>query len=112
MKSIIKLIIAALIVHACWKSGIVFWRYYKLKDGAHNTALFAGTRSEAEIHGRVMEIAHQLDVPLDPEKLSVRKEPNHIYINTAYTDKIEFVPTYFYPWEFKLDVDVFTLNGP
>lgn len=112
MKAIIKLAIAALLIHACWKSGIVFWRYYELKDGAQNTALFAGARTEAEIHQRVMEIAHQLNVPIDPEKLTVRKEPNHTYINAAYTDKIEFVPSYFYPWEFKLDLDVFTLGAP
>jgi hypothetical protein len=51
-----------------------------------------------------------LDVPIDPERLTVRKEPNHTYINGTYTEQIEFVPRYFYPWQFKLDVDVFTLD--
>ncbi len=110
MKTLIKLLIAALVVHASWRSGTVFWRYYKLKDGAQATALFAGHRTEAELHSRVMEIAHELDVPMDPAALTVRKEPNHTYINGSYIDQIELVPRYFYPWQFKLDVDVFTLD--
>ena len=110
MKTLIKLLIAALVVHASWRSGTVFWRYYKLKDGAQAAALFAGRKTEAELHSRVMEIAHELDVPMDPAALTVRKEPNHTYINGSYIDQIELVPRYFYPWQFKLDVDVFTLD--
>ena len=110
MKTIIKLLLAALVVHACWKGSTVFWRHYELKDGAQKAALFAGNRTEAEIHSRIMEIARELDVPLDPEKLTVRKAPNHTYVNTAYTEKIEVVPTFFYPWDFKLDLDVFTIG--
>jgi hypothetical protein len=112
MKAIVKLVIAALVVHACWKSSIVVWRFYKLKDGAQNAALFAGTRSEAEIQDRVIEIAHELDVPIDPDKLSVRKVPSHTYIKGVYVDKIEIVPGYFYPWAFTLDLDVLTLGNP
>jgi hypothetical protein len=110
MKTLVKLLIAALVIHASWKSGTVFWRYYKLKDGAQAAALFAGRRSEDELHSRVMEIAHELDVPIDPATLTVKKEPNHTYIKGSYTDQIELLPRYFYPWQFKLDVDVFTLD--
>ncbi|MCM3878778.1 MAG: hypothetical protein ND807_01600 [Vicinamibacterales bacterium] len=110
MKTLIKLLIAALVVHACWRGAGVFWRYSKLKDGAQSAALFAGQRSEAEIQTRVIEIARELDVPLDPEKLTVRKVPNHIYIKGVYTEKIEVVPSYFYPWAFTLDLDVLTLQ--
>jgi hypothetical protein len=112
MKTLIKLVLAALIVHACWKSGSAYFRFYKLEDGAHAAALFAGQRSTAEIHTRVVEIARELEVPLDPEKLIVRREPNHTYIDTAYTEQIEIVPRYFYPWVFKLHLDVFTLGAP
>ena len=110
MKTLVKLLIAALVVHACWKGGTVFWRFSKLKDGAQSAALFAGQKSEAEIQSRVMEIARQLDVPIDPEKLTVRKLPNHTYVKTVYTEKIEFVPSFFYPWVFTLDLDVLTLQ--
>lgn len=109
MKTIIKLVMAGLLVHASWRGGAAFWRYYKFKDGVQATAQFAGARSEAEIHNRVVEIAQELDIPVDPENIEVRKEENHTFVNAAYTERIEFVPTYVYPWQFKLNVDVFTI---
>jgi hypothetical protein len=111
MKLLIKLLIAAMVVHASWKTGTAFWRYYNFKDGAQAAALFAGVGSASEIHNRVFAIATKLDVPLEPAKLSVRREPNHILINASYTEKIEVVPSFFYPWDFKVDLDVFTLQG-
>jgi hypothetical protein len=110
LKVIIKLLIAAAIVHASWKVGNAYWRFYSLRDGARDVALFAGTQSSAEIHHRIVEIANKLNLPVDPDRLEVRREPNHTYIKTSYTEKIEVVPSYFYPWEFNLDVDVLTLT--
>ena len=110
MKTLIKLLIVAAVMHACWKSGAAYWRYYMLQDGAQAAALFSGTQSPAEIHNRVIKIARDLDVPISPDNLEVRREPNHIYINTTYTEKIELLPRYFYPWEFTLKLNVLTLS--
>ena len=41
IKTLVKLVLAALVVNACWRSANVFMRYYKFKDGVHETALFA-----------------------------------------------------------------------
>jgi hypothetical protein len=112
MKTIIKLLIAAAIVHATWKTGNAFFRYYKLKDGAHAAALFAGARSEGEIQNRVLDIARELDVPVNPANVEVRRVPNHTYIDASYTEKIEVLPSYFYPWDFKLHLDVLTMTAP
>ena len=110
MKTLIKLVIAALVVNGCWKAGSAYWRFYKLKDGAQAAALFAGARSEGEIQNRVIALARELDVPVDPGRIEVRKEPNHTTVKTSYTERIEIVPRYFYPWEFRLDVDALTLT--
>jgi hypothetical protein len=112
MKTIIKLLLAAAIVHATWKTGSAYFRYYKLKDGAHAAALFAGSRSEGEIENRVLDIAHELDVPINPGQIAVRREPNHTFVNATYTERIEVLPSYFYPWQFHLNLDVITMTAP
>ena len=113
MKALIKLAIAALLVHASWRSGTAFWRYYEFKDGVQATAQFAGARSSSEIHNRVIEIANELDVPINPETIEVRKEQNHTYVDAAYTERIELVPNYYYyPWQFKVSIDAFTIAIP
>lgn len=110
MKTLIKLVIAGLLVHACWKGGTAYWRFYMFKDGVQAAVLFAGGRSEADIRKRVIEIAKELEIPVDPETVEVRREEYHTFVNTAYTERIELVPTYFYPRQFTVNVDVFTVK--
>jgi hypothetical protein len=112
IKTLIKLALVALVIHACWRSGNVFLRHYKFKDAVHETALFSATKSDAQVQARVLELAQQLDLPVQPENITIRHEENRIVINAVYTDQIELIPTKFYPWEFKVDVDAFNANLP
>jgi len=109
MKALIKLIIAALIVHATWRAGTVYFRYYQFKDGVQQTALFSGTRSESELQNRVVELARELQVPLEADRATVRRQDNHTFIDATYEERIELLPRYFYPWEFRVNVDAFTI---
>jgi hypothetical protein len=112
IKTLIKLALAALVVHACWRSSTVFLRYYKFKDAVHETALFASAKSDSLVQARIMELARQLDIPVQPQDVSIRHEENRTIINAAYTDRIELVPTKFYPWQFKVDVEAFNAAMP
>ena len=112
MKTLIKLLLAAAIVWASWKTGSAYWRFYKLKDGAQEAALFGAAQSNAELHNSVVELANELNLPLDPERVVVRRIPNHTYVTASYTEKVEVLPSFFYPWQFNLDVDVLTMTPP
>jgi len=108
MKTIIKLVVAALIVHATWRTGNVYLRYYQFKDNVHQAAQFSDRRPESELRERVMSLAEQYQIPLDPEALRVRRQDNHTIVDANYTERIEILPRYFYPWDFKVNVDTFT----
>ena len=108
MKAIVKLIIAALVVHATWRAGNVYLRYYQFKDNVQQAAQFSDRRSEAELRERVMSLAEEHEIPLAPAALRVRRVENHTYIDAAYTERIELLPRYFYPWDFTVSVDTFT----
>jgi hypothetical protein len=112
MKTLIKLLIAAAIVHASWKGGSAYWRFYQLKDAAQDAALFGASKSPAEIRNSVVEAANELNLPVDPDKVAVRRQPNHTYVNTSYVERIEVLPSFFYPWQFNLNVDVLTMTAP
>ena len=109
MKALIKLIIAALVVHATWRAGMVYWQYYQFRDGVQQIAQFAGRQPDAEVHNRVLGLAKELLVPLDPDRLSVRRQENHTLIAASYDERIELLPRYFYPWEFRVAADAFTI---
>ena len=112
IKTIIKLAIAALVVHACWRSGNVFLKYYKFKDAVHEAVLFSNSKSDALLQGRVMELARQHEIPIEAENVEILHSENRTLVNAVYTDQIELVPTKFYPWQFKVNVEAFNSNLP
>jgi hypothetical protein len=109
MKAIIKLIIAALILHATWRAGTVYLRYYEFKDDVTQVAQFGTRQTDNELRNGVVSAAKRHDIALDPGAVSVRRENHHIIIDAEYTDQVELAPRYFYPWQAKLHVDVLTL---
>jgi hypothetical protein len=111
MKTIAKLVIAALIVNATWRAGSAYWRYYKFKDELQQTALFGGSKTERDLQIRVLEIAQRMQLPVAPDSVTVRRDEYHTAINASYTERIELVPTYYYPYQFNVNLDILTLAG-
>ncbi len=110
MKTIVKLVIAALIVHATYRAGSVYLRYYEFRDDVQQIAQFAGRQTDGELRNRVMEAAQLHGIPLNPDAASIRRLNNHLLIDATYTEQIEVLPRYFYPWLFKMNVDVVTIS--
>lgn len=110
MRILIKLAIAGLVIHGSWRVGSAYWTYYRFRDAVQAAAQFSGDKSEREVQSRVLEIASAMQVPVAPEQVSVRREQNHTFIDAAYFDQIEVLPTYRYPWEFKVKVDAWTVS--
>ena len=109
MKTIIKLIIAALVLHAVWKAGTVYLRYYEFKDEVGQIAQFGAQQTDAQMRDAVVEAAQRREIALDPEDVSVRRPNQRIIIDAAYQEQVEIAPRYFYPWDAKVHVDVLTL---
>jgi len=105
MKTIIKLVLAALVVHATWRAAEVYWRYFQFKEGVQHIAQFSAGRSEGDVQEQVMETARQFTVPLQPERVRVRREEARTLIDAVYTDRIQLIPTKYYPWEFKVNAN-------
>ena len=109
MKALIKILIAALVVHATWRAGNAYLRYYRFKDGLQQAAQFSLGRSENEVHSRAVDVARQNDVPIDPGDIAVRRQDTHTLIDASYEERIELLPRYYYPYHFKVTVDAFTI---
>ena len=112
MGTIIKWGMAALIVHGALRASEAYWTYYAFRDAVQATAQFAGAMSEHDVHALVMEIAADMDIPVQPEQVTVRKGGNHTIVEASYVDRIEILPTYFRPWGFEVNVDALTVVIP
>lgn len=94
MKTIIKVLIAVALLNAMYRTGVEAMKYYELKDAAYQIALFGGFDSEASLHARVMEKAADLQVPISPHQVTVRREGMHTAITAEYDQPVELFPRF------------------
>jgi hypothetical protein len=109
MKTLIKLIIAAAIIHATWKAGNAYLRFWQFKEEVTEIAQFGVHQADNVLHNRVLDTAKRMEIPIDAEKLTVQRRQARIVIDASYVEPVELIPSYFYPWHAKMHVDVLTL---
>lgn len=113
LKLLIKLALAALVANAAFRLGTAYLSYYRFTDAVTQTAQFGTDRSQAELRRRVLELASQYDVPLAEDGFTIRRtDENHTIVDGGYTQPVDLLPGYRYPWPFTVHVDVFTLKTP
>lgn len=104
LRTIIRLALVALVVHAAVKTVPVFWSHVKFRDAVEEMAMFSAKRSEGEVLDRVMQIAERFDVPLARQAVRVRKAQGITFVDAAYTAQLEIFPNRYYPWDFQINI--------
>jgi len=99
-RTIVKVAIFLLVVHALYRFVPVYIRYQQFKDAVHETALFSRRTTDLEIVDRVMQLADKYRIPLDREYVQVRRDHDQLFIDASYVESIEWLPTYRRPWQF------------
>ena len=92
MKTIIQLILAALLLHACIRAGDAAWRYFSLKDAIEQEVLFASRETAARLEQRVVEIASEHGVELEPKSVAVQRQRFLTTVTYSYRERIPLVP--------------------
>jgi hypothetical protein len=110
MKTIIKLAVAALVIHAAYQVGMAYWDHYQFQDAVQQVAQFGESEPLPEIKRRVMELAAERQLPIAEDALEVTRQQRRIKVDGAYTREILLAPGYARPWQFTVDVLVLTLN--
>ena len=103
IKRLIELLIAAAVVYAGWHVGVAYLHYYEFDDALHELALFSARTTEAQVRERVLTLAQQYDIPLDPGAIVIRTDADATEILAPYTQEVKLLPTYTYLWKFEAD---------
>ena len=107
MKTILKLVIAALLLNAAFRGGSAMWKYYQFKDAAQQLVTFGLNTDPAQLHDQVAAKAEALDVPVAADDITIRREGPRTWADAKYTEPVEFLPRYKYPVEFSFSVEGF-----
>jgi hypothetical protein len=110
MRTLIKLAIAALIVHAAYQVGTAYWEHYQFTDAVQQVAQFGEREPVESIKQRVLDLAAERHLPIEADALTVERGPRRIDVDGTYTREILLAPGFQRPWTFTVDVVVLTLN--
>ena len=105
MKTIVQLLIVALILHGCVRFGAATWRYYQFKDAVEQEARFGAKLTTAELHARVLALAEEHGVALEFSDVVVERRREETSVSAVYVDEIPLVPGV-YTREHVFDVEV------
>lgn len=111
MKAILKLIVTAIVLNAGARAGLATWNYYQLKDAAQQAVTFGGQEQPGQIQGHILAKAVELELPVDPAAVSVRRDGLRTEAEASYIQTVELFPSYEYPMEFSFSVNAVSLTG-
>ena len=75
-------------------------RAAEMRDTVIDESKSAGQHNDKQIKESILYKAKQLELPVDPANVIVRRSPNYIRVEVKYTVPVEF-PGYTYKWNFE-----------
>lgn len=92
MKTIIKIIVAVVVLLACFNIGRALLAEYRFEDAVHDALLFDPRMNDAEITKMVLETASNYDITIDPGDIEVTQQGPDVKVDMSYTSTIVVIP--------------------
>ena len=97
MKTLLKLLVVAVVINAAYRLGMDEYRFSQLKDAAH-AMLVRGTKTPVEqMKETLLQTAADLKLPVSPERVSFSREGVRTSVTVSYSTEPEVFPGFKYP---------------
>jgi hypothetical protein len=112
MATLIKFVIAVLILNAAARAGVAAFEHYQFTDAAREAMVFAPNASDVQLVQAVAKIAHDHNVPVTEDEINLRHDGPDIVIEFSYPKDVDLVPggVYTRRWEFAPSLSVRSLR--
>jgi hypothetical protein len=109
MKTIIQLLIVALVLNAAFQTARAYYTYYDYRDSLVEEANHGRVASVSQLHQRAVDLGAEYGLDVAWEDVKVRLDVGQtVVIDFAYVEPIPFVPKYYVrPWTFSGSVSAF-----
>jgi hypothetical protein len=112
MKTLIKLVVALLVVTASFNASRAALNNYQFEDAVHEGLLFDVRASDAEIIDMIIKLANPYDIPLKADNIHIRQVGSEVQVDMSYTKNVVFVPGVFKrDWTFTPSTSTRILTG-
>jgi hypothetical protein len=100
LRRLLSLVVFVAFAYAGWNVAVVWFHYREFQDGVRDTALFAEGKSDDALRDRVMQLATDNDVPLDPDDITIERAAGRTTITALYTTTVKILPGYTRQFDF------------
>jgi hypothetical protein len=97
MKTLFNIILAAIVLNAVVRCGLVARNYFEFEDAAQQAVIFGADMTVKELDAEIRQRAKEHSVPLPDEGLDLRREGARTIAEVSYTDQVEAFPNFKYP---------------
>jgi hypothetical protein len=112
MKTVIKILVALVVLTACFNAGRAALNSYQFEDAVHEGLLFNARANDTEVVDMVMKLANAYDVPIVEDDIHIRQVGQDINITMSYTQNVVLVPGMFArEWTFNPSASTKLLTG-
>src|SRR5258708_14757897 len=97
IKKTISLVIFLVVANAGVRVAVVYFHDQQFKDAVRELSLFSGGKSEEIIRSKVMDLASQNQIPLDPDFVELTRKVtpgvgDHFVIKVSYAVMVPVFP--------------------
>jgi RecA-family ATPase len=112
VRTLFRLAVLLLVANALYRFAPPYIHYHEFKDAVKEVALFAKDTPETDIVDRVMVLADRYKIPVGRDAVQVTRDRQFTYINLAYEEQIEWVPSYKRAMPFSVSVEGWHVKPP
>ena len=109
MKTLLKILLAVVVINAASRAGIVAMRYYQFKDAAQQAVLFGAESTPEDIHQLILRRAQTLNLPVLPDHVQVNREGGRTWAEASYRQPVELFPNQAYPVDLSFSVESYNM---
>ena len=112
MKTLFKIVVAGVILTACFQAARYAVNNFQFEDAVQQQLMFETRASDSEVVNTVMRIAKEYAIELKEDDISVRMVGQDRVVDMPYTVMVDLLPGFFdYPWTFTPKAQTRLLTG-
>jgi hypothetical protein len=105
IRKLFSLAVIVLVALFFWRVVPPWMNYFDFRDQVREAARYSHGQTAEQVQQHIMHLAEEDHIPLDAQAIKILKEEQLVHVNLVYTENLQVLPGYYYPYEFKLDID-------
>jgi hypothetical protein len=105
IRKLVSLAVIVLVVLFFWRVVPPWMTYFDFQDQVREAARYSQGRTAEQVQAHIVRLAQQDQIPLDERAIKILKEEQLMHVELAYTENLQVLPGYFYPYEFRIEIN-------